>query len=636
MRGEAVRPVEDEQKVIDPATDEEESANGKTRKKEANGKKVENGESGKKQETVKVEAAGAAARQIDVQGQKEKATAKADSEGQDEVLYEDEKNSTKVFKTPEGKLFIVGVKFDEKSIKSLLKKADVDVEIEFSKDWDTKTLQEKRRYLREKGIELLPAISGAAEGETGVNWLDEFPDSSEVSEELAPFVREIERVSKSSKLARTEYDRLTGIAGELSKAIINKTIPADSEVNDVLDQLSRHVDDLALQVAQEQELGLFRRGTEVPRAGTEYDAETRNAAESLIKLAADGMTSGEQWDALYSQLDSKIKGIEALVSAAQPAGYKKAYLISKGIENVFYENSDVVKLLPGEVRNRLKHAFGDDGLLVQLDRKFNSIFNAMDKKSQHALIGDIDSNSTTFLKMISAGWGETLEGAKGKLLGMIGEDPKGLREWRVFKHINGLEQSVRVKQSTEVIPIWEEIPEKLTTVFSQMESMDFSVEELSVATQEAITLVRSVAPDTPEGRKLRDDLVDQLEAFRAFHSMRITMERNDMNPERMLEVFQNYFDDETWEHFAERFSRDDRFREFVIETEGEGGGKKLESANVFDTAFSNYSERLRQERIKMNMVEELTRHAIENPLSSAQVDQIARSMNHTVDDDFRN
>ena len=597
---------------------------GKEQKEEVDQKKVGEALAPLKESAAKIEAHGRLSK-----------GAKGHGEAQLKQAMVDKETDTQVFQDAKGEYVVVGRDFGKQSVEKLLKGLGLGDEIKLPEDWNHKDFWQKRRWLIEKGVEIAQAVGGGADGDEAEakDWLEDLPDSSEVSSDLAPYVREIENVGRSTRSVEYKHDSLRNIEDSIRNAVLEGKLSGEAqEVQNVRQALEKGISNLAFRassrVGEADMMEMGRRGSEF-RHDRQFEIPTKEACDKLLNLAKEGKTSGAEWDEALNKIDSLLKGVEELVAMDKPSDFKKAYFIAKGLENAFYENAELTESLPGNIKNRIESVFEpDNGLLSRLDKKFNSQFNMMDKKRQHALVGDIDSNSTTYLKMISGGWGTTLEVAKGELLRMIGEDNTGFREWRVIKHIEGLEQSVRVKQSTEVIPIWKEIPEKLTTVFSQMESMDFSVEELGAAANEAITLVRSIAPDTPEGRSLRDDLVAQLEAFRAFHSFRITMERNDMNPEQMLSVFQQYFDDETWEKFADRFSRDDRFRKFV--------DAKGESANLFDNSFSLYSERLRQDRIKMNMVEELTKRAISNPLSDAEIRAIARSMNQEVTDTFRN
>ncbi len=529
-------------------------------------------------------------------------------------------------KTEDGKYFVSGVtSLDKEHLQNIFEEQGIKLQIEFPKDWNKRSSPEKRSWLRKQGIEVIPAIAGESGEDDTSDWLEKLPDSSEVSSDLANYIREIEKIGKGERAPQDKYSALQNIDENLTSALVKGGITADeASINQVQEAISE---------------GLSATGRQTLRDSRMYDDSERRhlannegksakeAAENVLNLAKDNRTSGADWDSAVAAFKGKVEEVKNLAEAQTPADYMKANDIVNGLELAKAGNKDIFQKLPAEIINEFDLA---KNKLADLDNKFQRIYNQLSEKEKHDLVGDINIEATIHLKSISAGYSQGLSSAKNRLLTLIGEDDTGIREWRVVKSVNSLDEAVRVNQLTDVPVIWQEAPEKLASVFSQMESMDFSVEELSVVTNKAINLVQGITPDTPEGRNLRDNLVKELEAFRAFHAMRITMERNDMDPERMLEVFQQYFDDETWEHFEERFSRDSKNREFV-----RGEGDNVEKVNLFDSAFSDYSERLRQERIKMNMVQELSRRAIANPFSESEIRAVAESMNHQVTDEFK-
>lgn len=564
--------------------------------------------------------------------------------------------NVEVLKT-EDKYYVAGVRsLDKSSLKKLFSAKGIDKDIEFPSDWDKKSTEAKTKFLKQQGVMVITAMPGGAGEEDQLKWLEKLPDASKAPAEVAKYISEIEKLGRSERPDANKLNALSNIDQNLVDAILKGEIDGSSaEVARVQEALSEGISSTAAGAMRESPeaamaAGYGRRGREGFTRDSEFEVPTKEAADSLFSLAREGKTTGAEWDEALKNVHDRISEIEKLAEAPVPNDYKKAHFFAKGIQDSIEGDKSAFEKLPEEVKSKLESA---RMFLKDLDAKFQRILNGKTKQEQHKLIGDIDSDAAIYLKQISAGWGETIDTAKGALLRKIGDDAatKDIREWRVLKSMDSLEEAVRVRQLTEPPVIWREVPEKLKSVYSQMESTDFSVEELQVVTNEAIQLVRSITPDDPEGRKLRDQLVDELEAFRAFHSMRITMERNDMNPERMLEIFQTYFDDDTWMHFAERFSKDARAREFVVLKKGEDGkyidengnptdheslAVETEKVNLFDIAFSQYSERLRRDRINMNIVEQLTKRAIGNSLSDAQIREIAKSMNHKFDDDFRN
>ena len=545
--------------------------------------------------------------------------------GEHQILSD---SRVEVFKSEDDKYFVSGVtSLDKEHLQNIFEEQGISLQIEFPKDWNKRSSPEKRSWFRKQGIEVIPAIAGGAgDNDNTSDWLEKLPDSSEVSSDLANYIREIEKIGKGERAPQDKYSALQNIDENLTSGLVKGEITADeASINQVQEAISE-----GLSATGRQTLRDSRRFDDSERthlaSGEEKSAKV--SAEKLLDFAKDNKTAGADWDRAVAAFKGKVEEVKNLADAQTPADYMKANGIVNGLELAKAGNKDVFQKLPVEIINDFDLA---KNKLIELDTKFQRIYNQLSEKEKHDLVGDINIEATIHLKSISAGYSQGLSSAKASLVSLIGEDQTGIREWRVVKSVNGLDEAVRGDQSTDIPVIWQEAPEKLASVFSRMESMDFSVEELQVVAQKAISLVQSITPDIPEGRKLRDDLVKELEAFRAFHSMRITMERNDMDPERMLEIFQTYFDDDTWEHFAERFSRDSKNREFV-----RGEGENIEKVNLFDSAFSEYSERLRQERIKMNMVEELTRRAIANPFSETEIRAIAGSMNHQINDGFRN
>ncbi len=547
-------------------------------------------------------------------------------------------------KTEDGKYFVSGVtSLDKEHLQNIFEEQGIKLQIEFPKDWNKRSSPEKRSWLRKQGIEVIPAIAGANGEDEASDWLEKLPDSSEVSSDLANYIREIEKIGRGERASQDKYSALQNIDENLTSALVKGEITAnEASINQVQEAISEGLSATGRQTLRdsggagymEDELGrvpMFEKN--------QLEINAKEACDKLLSFAKEGKASGAEWDEALKNVKEMVQQVKDLADAPQPKNYGQAHNITKGIRDAIARNIDGFDKLPGEtIRNELKSA---EIHLKTLDHKFQALLNSKNKQEQHALVGDIDSDAALYLKQITAGYGVGIDRAKRSIWQRAqGEDPQGIREWRALRSIESLDESIRVQQLTETPVIWQEVPNKLASVYTQMESMDFTVEELQVVTNQAIQLVRSVTPDNPEGRELRDKLVDQLEAFRGFHSMRITMERNDMDPERMLEIFKTYFDDETWQHFAERFARDSQSRDFLVLKKDEQGNfldkegnvtkdenaAARENINVFDIAFSQYSERLRQERIKMNMVEELTKHAIENPLGAGTTHEIEKGM----------
>ncbi|OGD88983.1 hypothetical protein A3J17_01195 [Candidatus Curtissbacteria bacterium RIFCSPLOWO2_02_FULL_40_11] len=549
-------------------------------------------------------------------------------------------NGVEVLKTGEDKYLINGItSFDKVSLQKVFNEHGINVDLVFPGDWGTRSEISQRQWLREQGITVVTPLRG---GEVN-DFLADLPDEGAVSGDLGNYIREIKRIATGARSSQDKNSALQNIEQELTTAKLRGGLAASEDsISQVQEALSKGINDIGVEAMRdsrgagylEDELGrvpMFEKD--------QLEINAKEATDKLLSFAKEGRATGAEWDEALKNVKEMVQQVKDLAGAPEPKNYGQAHNITKGIRDAIARNIDGFDKLPDEtIRNELKSA---EIHLKTLDHKFQALLNSKNKQEPHALVGDIDSDAALYLKQITAGYGVGIDRAKRSIWQRAqGEDPQGIREWRALRSIESLDESIRVQQLTETPVIWREVPDKLASVYTQMESMDFTVEELQVVTSQAIQLVRSVTPDDPEGRELRDKLVDQLEAFRGFHSMRITMERNDMDPERMLEIFKQYFDDETWQHFAERFAKDSRSREFLVLKKDEHGdfldnkgnvtkdenAAARENINVFDVAFSQYSERLRQERIKMNMVEELTKHAIENPLGAGAVSEIEKGM----------
>ncbi len=249
-------------------------------------------------------------------------------------------------------------------------------------------------------------------------------------------------------------------------------------------------------------------------------------------------------------------------------------------------------------------------------KEIKAKFRDLDRRRREELVGDIERHANTYYKQILSGWTPDIDELKVRLLDLakIGADPEALefRQWRAATLAGRLDAAVSIKQIFETPVIWEETPEKLNEIYRIMEATDLSVEDMSATINRAIDMISSVAPDTHEGRTVRTRLVKELEAFRAIHSLRIQLERHDMDPTEFLPLYRSYFDDETLIHFVERFALDEKDRQFWSTRDNQ-------AVNLLDVSFELYSQRLRDERIKMNMIEEMTRHGIENPFSDAEL-----------------
>ena len=240
-------------------------------------------------------------------------------------------------------------------------------------------------------------------------------------------------------------------------------------------------------------------------------------------------------------------------------------------------------------------------------------FRELDPKERNEKVGDIEREASTYYTQIISGFGATPEQAKSGLLELArrSDDSEGYKRWRAVKLADKFDDAVRISQLFQPPVDWEETPQKISEILGIMEASDLSVEDLGTTIQGAIGMIQKVEWGTKEGRQMRDSLIGELEAFRGVHSLRITLEQNDMDPTNFIDLYRKYFDDKTLANFVRRFGKDRLGRQFQNE--------KGEAVNLLDLSFELYMQQLHDERVRMNIVEEMTRHSITNKFSGSEM-----------------
>ncbi len=542
-----------------------------------------------------------------------------------------------------------------------IKDADLDFEVKTSKGkLNKKILEEQAQKVQNPDEELpestkikdfvdfgeaqfkLAGATMAAEDEDMPSWLEELPDVETAPEGLKKFIRQTIRVGSRARSAASEYNNLQVIEKAINEAILSGEFDdTDPAVEKLEEAISKHLDGLEK----------FTEGVRGPRSLVE--ARTRKTVETLLTLASEGITSGDEWNNTRAELDHSMARVQALIDAEELVGFDYAFDVDKAITDLLVLRRRDLEKLPEDTLKELRvFTHKKEGMLAQLDAKFRRVFNDLTDDEREKLIGDIERTGNSYLKQIISGYGVTPEEAKKRLADLAGDNP--VRQWRVLKKIKGIDDAVRVYQLTESTGIWEEAPEQIDNVYKFIENTDFSVDDLRIYINKALTILESVPTNIPEGRALRTKLTKELEAFRAFHTLRITLENNDMDPGDLLGAFRSYFDDETFVYFVSRFGRDEHSRQFVIFKKDEKGryidedGKPVdikeaadfvkvarEEVNLLDIGFELYSEQLREDRINMNIVEEMTKHAIESPFDGATMGMFEKWLGMPLNDDLR-
>lgn len=391
----------------------------------------------------------------------------------------------------------------------------------------------------------------------------------------------------------------------------------------------------------EEEIGLERRVAVSEISLREIIARMKN----LVRMGRN-VPEDEDWVLWSGRLQEAITGFNRVVAEKR---FLRVYDFVETIKDAEYTSENYESLLPDgkraiEILNTFLDPSQRRGFVDtrdRLDAAFEEIYGEMNDRMRGILLKDLELVLDTELQGVLAGWkrqadvrgyifggryrafdqgGRFLE--ERESLGIIGEvsseverslgeELVGIREWRATKAIYGVEERLSIELLTRPPARWEEVPERLANIYRFIESTDFTVEQLQASIQKAINMIETVKRNNPEGRQLLEGLNKELKAFQAFHSFRVTMERADMRPEKVIPVFESYFDNETWENFVGRFDRDNRGRYFI-----DANGDRI---NVFDVAEQLYFERLQRERVRMNALEELTKRELQ--LDTKNIDE---------------
>src|SRR3989344_29904 len=357
--------------------------------------------------------------------------------GEHQILSD---SRVEVFKSEDDKYFVSGVtSLDKEHLQNIFEEQGISLQIEFPKDWNKRSSPEKRSWFRKQGIEVIPAIAGGAgDNDNTSDWLEKLPDSSEVSSDLANYIREIEKIGKGESAPQDKYSALQNIDENLTSALVKGEITADeASINQVQEALSKGLSATGRQTLRdsrgasymEDELGrvpMFEKN--------QLEINAKEACDKLLSFAKEGKASGAEWDEALKNVKEMVQQVKDLAGAPEPKNYGQAHNITKGIRDAIARNIDGFDKLPDEtIRNELKSA---EIHLKTLDHKFQALLNSKNKQEPHALVGDIDSDAALYLKQITAGYGVGIDRAKRSIWQRAqGEDPQGIREWRALRSI---------------------------------------------------------------------------------------------------------------------------------------------------------------------------------------------------------
>lgn len=355
---------------------------------------------------------------------------------------------------------------------------------------------------------------------------------------------------------------------------------------------------------------------------------TKKLINDLMILAINN-DKGAEWNQKKAQLKQILDAVKA--AAENHNNFGLVFEVTKAIDEAekIYKTETEQGLLEDDVMDgkdelALYTSKDDDvRLLSILDDYFTKLYKDLSIDQQNAIVGDLNQRADILLVSVLSGWTRLDDGGDEllKQFRLKPDVPEGLREWRVMKHFQSLERAVYINQLTAQSAIPEEIPERLSNIFRFIEGNEVSSNELGPYIQKALALLEKMPDDTEKAKEMQQAARRRLESFHAWHMMMITYEKKDMNPKEMVGVFELFEGKEevTLEDFVARFAEDNRGRTLYAKKDRDGHAfkdengkdKEMGKINLFDSSFTLYNERLRDERIKMNMIEEMTKFGLD-------------------------
>ncbi len=480
-------------------------------------------------------------------------------------------------------------------------------------------------------------------GASGTKTVDEEIDEvdlSTIDDKFKRFVREI----KLAKLRPFEVQRIKfpDIESAIDNAVLDGTLEAsDPKVSEVRDILSRKVDSL---------LKLETRSNrETPMA--EHLLTVTTGLKALIKdMLKQDRASGE-WADRASELkrfadmaEEATKRVEAVkidhvnpddmfvdvpfrnadgsTETQKMASARYVFEVAKAINDVYRlqdagGRQKIVEALGGVDFANKFISWNDEHthLYRRIHNRYTQIYENDSTENQKAKVGDLVIKGNHYLSAMLSDWRDLNE-ASTDILGSVKDkdDPIGLRQWKASRYYYTLERALEEHQIFRSPGDPDDVPKNIARIFSFMEDLDLGPEELRPMIQSAKSMLQVLPTETKEDRERRSALADRIDASALMLSVYMTLEEKDMHPAAVDGVLNGFEGrkETTVEYYVERFGEDTRGRPFYVKEVGKDGKTRYVRLNTYDVSLQDiYSKDVNDDRIRMNMIEELTRLSID-------------------------
>lgn len=390
----------------------------------------------------------------------------------------------------------------------------------------------------------------------------------------------------------------------------------------------------------------------------DYDTRVRLVLAKLINFTRQGMENGTDFrnDNYYIALRGELQSYLQRFNLSVHEGHFKdvsdfAEIIGEleylAKNSAGYSELDPIQeqtvlddVISSETRADLRRA------RVEMDRRYSEIFRKMNSKSRELIFKNWSLDLEPQIQGVKSGWNRPSNVWEAYFGGRIYEqsrdadgniveswryyaDPRGpsvmskvsrdveeaqggremigLTEWRLLKELKGANEQVLADLLKKPPAQWQEIPERVANIYREIERAELTVETLQGYIGDAIHMIKSIPGETEEGLEMINFHSKELEAFRAFHTLRITQERTGMDPGKAEDIYKSQFTDETWKYFLGRYAKDNRRRNFLSEDNV--------NINLSNPHWKIYMGRAQREKGDMVLVEYMTIVDIKNRIN---------------------
>lgn len=534
-----------------------------------------------------------------------------------------------------GRIYIMGdsakvdANLDPENMERILNEAGITDGFKYSKNFEAKSLAEKRKWYKEHGAVfadrrgggvVYPNIHAVTETRELYRMLESL-DNDEQTMGTADFLASGRNLDRQEILERFRSEEVR----YPDPARVNWDALREFHIEDALSRL-RGLESMEriLGAADFNAVGLDENRQELYDKLEEYWGADE-VIRRLMEIDPGGpltVIQSDEREALQKALAYQLN-LARSMGAAQRNGYMFVNNLAKAIETqqIISGASGQLARLDSFLPQATRQEVFD--IRKNLDLHFGSIRRSLQPEVEAQLFNRFENRVKTLETQLQYGNISSLTELEHRLYeeviqarGLPGSE--GIHEWRAAQIFEGYESRIERERLLGVPDSWQDSLRNLNNNLLFIESVEFTPEELRSARDRLVGISEALSQRV---HTLRDsDEIAQAEAMLrevnevkdsvlAFYEVRIAMETSAMDPEKILPHFESLaWKDNTFLVYFRRFYRDHLGREF----EDRNG-----AFNMLDRGMQVIFARLRQEKQMMNLVEGLSIVDIAEPFNMA-------------------